>query len=245
MTDDIHVRCVLMDVEGTTSSIAFVHEVMFPYARVRLDGFLTEHWYESDFQKCLAQVAVGAEGTLDGVSQQPPGEALLRVVAHLNSLMDRDAKDTGLKLLQGMIWEAGFRSGELVAHVYADVPPALRAWRAAGLDLRIYSSGSVQAQKLFFGHTEAGNLLPLLSGHYDTTSGPKREAGSYRAIAADTGFRPVDVLFLSDIPAELDAAAAAGFQTCLLNRPGNAEIGVTSHPGIVSFDQLELHRTAG
>lgn len=136
--------------------------------------------------------------------------------------MDADVKATGLKQLQGMIWENGFHSRELLAHVYEDVPPALVRWNAAGKDVRIYSSGSIQAQKLFFGHTSVGNLLPHFRGHYDTTIGSKREALSYSRISEAIGIAPNEILFVSDIVAELDAARTAGFQTRLAMRPGNA-----------------------
>jgi enolase-phosphatase E1 len=158
-------------------------------------------------------------------------------------LMDQDIKSTGLKHLQGLIWEAGFASGELRAHVYDDVPPALKAWNAAGRDVRIYSSGSIQAQKLFFGHTIAGDFLPLLKGHYDTTTGPKKEPASYRAIAALYGLPSSEILFLSDIVAELDAACSAGMRTALVVRPGNAEgqsSAAAPHATITSFEQVTL-----
>jgi enolase-phosphatase E1 len=159
------------------------------------------------------------------------------------ALMDRDVKATGLKQLQGLIWQAGFESGEMQAHVYDDVPPALMAWNAAGKDVRIYSSGSVQAQKLFFGHTVAGNLLGYFRGHYDTTTGPKKEAQSYHQIVADMQLPAGEVLFASDIVAELDAARAAGLQTVLVIRPGNAPIPAESgppHAAIASFVELDL-----
>src|SRR5262249_52930599 len=160
------------------------------------------------------------------------------VCKEVTRLMDADAKATGLKQLQGLIWQRGFESGELKAHVFDDVPPALTAWNAAGKDVRIYSSGSVQAQKLFFGHTIAGNLLPQFRGHYDTTTGPKKEADSYRRIAADFKLPPSDILFLSDIVAELDAARAAGLKTALCIRPGNAPAQNSAgepHPAIENF----------
>jgi len=137
--------------------------------------------------------------------------------------MDGDVKATGLKQLQGLIWRSGFESGELRAHVYDDVPPALEAWRGAGIDVRIYSSGSVAAQVLFFGHTVAGDLRPLLNGHYDTTTGSKQEPASYLQIADAFGLPPAEILFLSDVTAELAAARQAGLQTALCLRPGNAE----------------------
>src|SRR5262249_37415562 len=159
-------------------------------------------------------------------------------------LMDSDAKATGLKALQGLIWQSGFESGEMKAHVYEDVPLALAAWNAAGKDVRIYSSGGVQAQKLFFGYTIAGDLLLQFRGHYDTTTGPKKEAESYRMIAADFGLPPDEILFLSDIVAELDAARAAGMQTGLVVRPSAVANSSTAgqassatHPVIENFAQ--------
>lgn len=153
--------------------------------------------------------------------------------------MNRDVKDTALKELQGMIWRSGFESGELVAHVFDDVPPALAAWTDSGLDVRIYSSGSIEAQKLFFGHTAAGDLTAYLRGHYDTTTGPKREAASYTQIAADMRLAPRQILFVSDVGAELDAARAAGMATALAIRPGNREAGgIMEHEPVDSFAEI-------
>jgi enolase-phosphatase E1 len=208
-------RGILLDIEGTTSSIRFVYDVMFPFVRRELDRFVDAHWEREDVADACAQIARDAGGN---VSAESPDQ----IKAEVLRLMDADAKATGLKQLQGLIWKDGFTSGELQAHVYDDVPPALRAWKTRGIDLRIYSSGSIQAQKLFFGHTIAGDLLPLLTGHYDTTTGSKKEAESYRKIAANMGLAPRDILFLSDVVAELDAARAAGLATALVIRPGNA-----------------------
>jgi enolase-phosphatase E1 len=155
--------------------------------------------------------------------------------------MDGDAKTTGLKQMQGLVWRHGFEHGLLRAHVYDDVPPALRAWNDAQRDVRIYSSGSIQAQKLFFGHTVHGNLLALLRGHYDTTTGAKQQADSYRRIAAAFAVPATQILFLSDVVAELDAARTAGFRTTLCRRPGNKEVAPKhGHPEITSFAQVEL-----
>ncbi|MGL4513861.1 MAG: acireductone synthase, partial [Lacipirellulaceae bacterium] len=142
----------------------------------------------------------------------------------------------------GLVWEAGFRSGELRAHVYEDVRPALEGWRAAGIDVRVYSSGSVHAQLLFFAHSEAGDLTPLVSGNYDTTTGPKREGASYAQIAADWGLATGSILFLSDVTEELDAAREAGLRTALVNRPGNASPSPAEppHPAVTSFAELVL-----
>jgi enolase-phosphatase E1 len=153
--------------------------------------------------------------------------------------MDGDVKATGLKQLQGMIWELGFRSGELVAEVFDDVPEALRRWRASGIDIRIYSSGSIAAQKLFFGHTRCGDLTPLLSGFYDTTTGPKRVSESYVSIAKDWRLMPGEILFVSDVPEELNAAIKAGYQTALAIRPGTAAIAdAHKHLSISNMNQI-------
>ena len=239
---------ILLDIEGTTSSISFVYDVMFPFVRRELDRYLAEHWDEPAMLAARDAIArdAGQPSFADWVA--PPGlpreEALKgqRLVRdEVLRLMDGDIKATGLKLLQGMIWEDGFRSGELKAHLYEDVAPAIEAWRKAGIEVRIYSSGSIQAQKLFFGHTIHGDLLPHLSGHYDTTTGPKREAESYEKIASDMGHPPPAILFLSDVAAELDAARTAGLQTALVTRPGNAPPpNDHAHPVIASFAEVAV-----
>lgn len=227
-------RGVLLDVEGTTSAVAYVYDVMFPFARRGLDAYLTAHWEGDTLAKVREHFAADS-----GAEVIASKDSLL---AEAERLMDNDIKATGLKQLQGLIWEAGFHSGELRAHVFDDVPPALATWRDAGHDLRVYSSGSIHAQRLFFGHTEAGNLLPHFTGHYDTTTGPKREAASYAAIAADWGLAPAEILFLSDVTEELNAARDAGMQTALVNRPGNADPTPTDppHPAIDSFAEVVL-----
>ena len=239
-------RGILLDIEGTTSSVRFVYDEMFPLVRRELDAFLKDRWNQPDVMAAAEQIARDAghaslPAMCSAASARDDWQAIELVRTEVLALMDRDAKATGLKQLQGLIWEAGFTSGELLAHVYEDVPPALAAWNAAGKDVRIYSSGSVQAQKLFFGHTIAGNLLGHFRGHYDTTTGPKKEPASYGKIAADMGVTPGDVLFLSDIVAELDAARDAGMQTRLVIRPGNAagqESTGGPHAEIASFAQL-------
>jgi enolase-phosphatase E1 len=208
------VRGVLLDVEGTTSSSTFVYEVLFPYARRELADFLRRRWDDPAVAHASEMIARDA-----GVEATPE-----RVRSEAVRLMDADVKATGLKELQGLIWQEGYAAGRLRSHVYPDVPPALRRWSEAGLDLRIFSSGSVAAQKVFFVRTEAGDLLSFFRGHYDTTTGPKREAESYRRIAAGMRMPPSAILFLSDVLQELDAAAAAGMRTTLVVRPGNASV---------------------
>jgi enolase-phosphatase E1 len=244
------IRGILLDIEGTTSSVGFVYDVMFPYVRKHLTFEVLTNWDEPDFIAAYEAVArdAGHESLTawlqtHRLSRDSPLRAADVVCREVIRQMDADLKASGLKQLQGLIWQSGFESGELLAHVYDDVPPALEAWNAAGKDVRIYSSGSVQAQKLFFGHTIAGNLLGQFRGHYDTTTGPKKAAESYGKIAADFGLRSGDILFLSDVVAELDGARDAGLRTVLIVRPGNA-IGQTNsgspHAQIASFSQLEI-----
>lgn len=234
---------VLLDIEGTTSSIRFVYDEMFPYVRRELESFLTAHFEDEKVVAACARIAqdAGAVHFSEWHAGQPRSGQLEKVRTEVLRLMDADLKATGLKDLQGLIWKKGFESGELLAHVYADVPPALKAWSDAGLDLRIYSSGSIAAQKLFFGHTEAGNLLPNFKDHYDTVTGPKKEAESYTRIAAEYGCAPQAILFLSDVVAELNAARTAGMQTGLSIRPENPPVEDTGgHRILKSFDEIQL-----
>ena len=234
-------RGVLLDIEGTTSSIQFVYEVMFPFARRELARYLAEQWGADELQAACEQIAKDAgyacfktwcettRAASDETARQLVREEALR-------LMDADMKTIGLKALQGLIWRSGFETGEMKAHVFDDVPPALERWKQNNVDVRIYSSGSIAAQKLFFRHTIAGDLLPLVKGHYDTTTGPKQQADSYQRIAADFGLPARDVLFISDVSAELDAARSAGTQTALCRRPGNADVAADhGHPEITTF----------
>jgi enolase-phosphatase E1 len=231
----------VLDVEGTTSSVRFVYDVLFPYARQELAAFLAAHWDEADVMHARELIArdAGAPSFAARAGGEVGEAGRRRVIAEVERLMDADAKATGLKELQGLIWRTGFESGLLRAHVYADVPPALAAWTTAGKDVRIYSSGSVAAQRLFFGHTEAGDLTRFLRGHYDTTTGPKREPASYAKIVGDMGLPAERVLFLSDVTAELDAARTAGLQTCLVVRPGNAPAPAEhGHAVVTDFGQV-------
>lgn len=226
---------LLLDVEGTTSSIAFVYDVLFAYAKAHLATFLDNHFDEAAVQSAVADLV--NETGCEGSPATPEGRSQL-VFAAIN-LINRDVKSTPLKALQGMIWRDGFQSGELLAHVFDDVPPALEHWAGSGLDVRIYSSGSIEAQQLFFGHTVAGDLTRFLRGHYDTTTGPKREQSSYMAIAADMGLPPRQILFLSDVGAELDAARAAGMATGAVIRPGNRPLeSLYDHECIESFTEI-------
>jgi enolase-phosphatase E1 len=223
-------RGILLDVEGTTSSISFVYDVLFEHAKKNVASFLAAHRNDP-------QVRTAALGLARGLGLTDEG--LTRLALGAVDLMNRDIKETSLKALQGMIWRGGYESGEIVAHVFDDVPPALAQWADGGVDVRIYSSGSIEAQKFFFAHTAAGDLTPSLRGHYDTTTGPKREAASYAAIAADMGLEPRQILFVSDVGAELDAARAAGMATALAVRPGNREPGgLYDHEAVSSFAEI-------
>ena len=219
---------VLTDIEGTTSRISYVHDVLFPYARARLEAFLAQRAADPSVRDALAEVAALAPG-------KPPLEAL-------HAWMDADAKITPLKTLQGLIWGEGFASGALTGELYPDVPPALRRWHAAGVRLAVYSSGSVAAQKLLFGHTQDGDLTGLFSAFFDTRVGAKREPASYAAIAHDMGVAAGDILFLSDVAAELDAARQAGLRVCQLVRPQDGT-QPSAHPSAADFHQVA--RAAG
>lgn len=221
------VKAILTDIEGTTSAVSFVFDVLFPYARQHLPAYLREH---ADEPAVAAQLeAVRAESG-------EPEAGLERVIEILLGWIDADRKATPLKALQGMVWQQGYQAGDLKGHVYPDAVAALRAWHDRGFGLHVYSSGSVQAQKLIFGCSEAGDLQPLFSGYFDTTSGHKREATSYRRIAAEIGLAPEQILFLSDVVEELDAAASAGMKTCGVAREGGDLAG---HHRVSSFDTID------
>ncbi len=237
-------RTILLDIEGTTSSISFVHDVMFPFVRREVAAFLSDNWDNAAVAEACNQIAIDAgHESLDGwAGDQATDKAQQELIRNeVTRLMDGDVKATGLKALQGLIWKSGFHSREMVAHVYDDVVPAINEWKSAGIDLRIYSSGSVGAQKLFFGHTEHGDLLDNFSAHYDTTIGSKRESSSYVRIASDIGQPANTILFASDVLAELEAAKSAGMQTVLSIRLGNAPVeGSHDHPSITSFGDINL-----
>ena len=227
------IKAIVTDIEGTTSSIRFVKDVLFPYARERLPAFVTTHADDPQVRHWLHDAAQEA-GLISATQQE--------IIDLLLGWIDADRKSTALKALQGMIWRAGYEDGEYRAHVYADVPARLRAWHEAGLRLYVYSSGSVAAQQLFFSHTDAGDLTPLFSGYFDTETGPKRDAASYARIAEAIGIAPADILFLSDVTEELDAAFTAGFETTLLARPP-ARCPVNGRHGCVAdFDAIAPER---
>ncbi|MGI3776003.1 MAG: acireductone synthase [Janthinobacterium lividum] len=217
-------RAVVVDVEGTTTPVSFVHEVLFPYARARLPALVRERAGEPEVAAALAEVARVA-----------PGRDALDVLV---GWMDGDVKAGPLKALQGVLWRGGYAEGVLRGRVYPDVAPALRAWRAAGVSLWVYSSGSVEAQRLIFGHSDAGDLAGLFSGFFDTGVGGKREAGSYAAIVEAVGVEAGEVLFLSDVAEELDAAEAAGVRACQVVRGEDGTVASGRHAAAADFAEV-------
>ena len=235
------IEAVLTDIEGTTTSISFVYDVLFPYAASRLDEYCSQTAPGPELAEALARLRrEHAEESARDARLPPFGPPFGNGTDYARRLMAEDRKSTGLKLLQGVIWEEGYRTGALRGHVFPDVPPALASWRAAGRRLRVFSSGSVRAQKLLFAHTEAGDLTPLFEGFHDTTTGPKREAASYTAIAEAYGLGAGEILFLSDVREELDAAAEAGMRTGLLVRPGNRPAEPGGHPVFRDFSEIPM-----
>jgi len=227
------IRFILTDIEGTTSSITFVKDVLFPYAARHLEAFLAHNAALPAVQQSLAET----RQTLlaEGAAQPPTDDDLYRALLHW---IETDRKHTGLKRLQGLIWQQGFEGGEFTGHLYPDVAPALQRWHNQGLRLGIYSSGSVGAQQQYFGHSDAGNLLPLFEAHFDTEIGHKREAEAYRRIAQALALPPDNILFLSDVPAELAAAREAGMAVVQLVRPGTAPD--PAYPQAPDFDHVVL-----
>lgn len=199
---------ILTDIEGTTSSISFVKDVLFPYARRALPAFVRARGQEPGVRRWLDAVATEHGAVCSD-------EVIVEI---LQGMIDEDRKHTALKALQGMIWSDGYDNADFSAHIYPDAAAQLRDWHAAGIPLAVYSSGSVPAQKLFFGHTDAGDLTALFEGWFDTEVGHKRDAGSYREIARRLDRPAGDILFLSDVVEELDAAREAGMRTALIDR---------------------------
>lgn len=223
------IRAIVTDIEGTTSDIRFVHNVLFPYARQHLAAYIAQHQHQqavsallNDLRSEIAQPAATPEQLVD----------------ILFSFMDQDRKSTALKALQGMIWRNGYLNGDFKGHLYPDVLPALQQWQAQGIALYVYSSGSIAAQKLLFGYSDEGDITPLFSGYFDTHVGAKREVASYRNIASQIALPASELLFLSDIRQELDAAQQAGWHSVQLIRDEADAVSV--HRQVNRFDQINL-----
>lgn len=226
-----NVKYILTDIEGTTTSVKFVYDVLFPYFRSHI-GELKGRMTQEDVQKAFRQtveLAVSLENKkLSSVDD---------IINTLYRWSEEDRKITPLKTLQGILWKNGYESGEIKGHVYEDVAPALKDWHEQGIELGVFSSGSIAAQKLIFGFSEAGDLTRFFSHYFDTTTGGKREMETYPKIASAVNLNPSEILFLSDIVEELQAADAAGFQTVQLVRPGTEAKWERT---ISDFSQIEL-----
>ena len=224
------IALILLDIEGTTTPIAFVADVLFPYARQRLHSHLEAHGDRPEYQSIVSRLrAEYATAQSDGErvpvwDDASAAASLASAVTFVEWFMDRDRKSTPLKELQGRIWKEGYERGEIAGEVFPDVPAALRHWNARGVQVGIFSSGSVLAQQLLFRHSSAGDLTGFIQRHFDTRVGAKGDSESYRRIAGAAALPSESILFLSDIPRELDAAQSAGMQIILVVRPGNAPV---------------------
>jgi enolase-phosphatase E1 len=236
------VDAVLLDIEGTTTPIDFVTQTLFPYARVGLADYLTSEWPTPELQADVARLRAehaAEERSSPDLPHWEAAEARLSAERYLLWLMDRDRKSTALKSIQGKVWRQGYETRRLIGQVYPDVPGFLKRWKERGGRAYLYSSGSVLAQRLLFQCSDQGDLTPLLDGYFDTSIGPKREASSYEAIAQAVGLAPHALLFVSDVVAELAAARAAGLQTALSIRPGNAPVDAAGYRVVTDFEALE------
>jgi enolase-phosphatase E1 len=223
------IQAIVTDIEGTTSSLSFVKDVLFPYARTHLADFVRQHQQDEAVRILLDDVSIIVGTPLD----------IEQSIDQLVAWIDADQKITPLKSLQGLIWNAGYQNGDFKGHVYADAVQALQQWHQQGLALYVYSSGSVQAQKLLFGYSEAGDLTSVFSGYFDTHIGGKRELASYQRIAEEIAVQPENILFLSDIVEELDAARQAGFDTRWLIRE-TAIPAQAAHVAVANFDAIRF-----
>ena len=230
-------NAILLDIEGTTTPINFVHEVLFPYSRERMNSFVAMHFGElrHEIEQLIDESSHDEKYTVP-VDPLEPGS----VAAYLEHLIDTDRKSTPLKSIQGKIWQEGYRSGELRAQVFDDVLPALELWNEAGKEIAIYSSGSALAQRMLFRHTNEGDLTSHISDYFDTNVGAKREPESYETIAARMGYMPREITFVSDVREELDAAASIGMGCVLIDRPGHPERSPElKYKRITSFPELD------
>ncbi|KAM7364228.1 enolase-phosphatase E1 [Cochliomyia hominivorax] len=243
---DFYVKIILTDIEGTTTSISFVKDILFPYAKEHTQKYLEETCGTAETKNIIIDLKnlPQYEEFLKETNRDKEQETEIKVISQfVNYLIDKDLKLGPLKTLQGYVWAEGYKTGNLKGHVYPDVPAAFKRWQEAGIKVAIYSSGSIKAQHLLFGQTELGNLLPYISGHFDTTSGHKQEKQSYVNIARALATDPKDILFLTDIVKEAETARLAGYQTAILSRPGNGPLtdDDKSHFTVVNdFESLKV-----
>lgn len=224
------IKAILLDIEGTIAPISFVKEVLFPFSKERMEEFVKENKDKPEIKQIIEEVKKieGKELSLE------------EVIETFKRWIDEDRKITPLKDIQGYIWEEGFKTGSLKAPVYEDAYKKMLQWKEKGIPMYIYSSGSVKAQKLFFGHTEYGNILNFFKGHFDTKIGNKKEKESYQKIAEEIGLKPEEILFLSDNPDEIKAAAEAGIKAIRVVRENDAEyIKDFPYPQISSFEEIK------
>ena len=224
------IQAILTDIEGTTTSLSFVKDVLFPYAYEHMQSFVVENRTNPAVAKLIDDVRYEVNN---------PVLSLSGAIEQLKQWTRDDKKITPLKAIQGLMWQQGYASGDFTGHVYPDAVAGLQGWHAQGLQLYVYSSGSVQAQQLLFGYSDAGDLTPLFSGYFDTQVGHKREIEAYQHITQAIGIVPEHILFLSDIREELEAAQQAGMQTCALVRENQATEGL-QHPWVENFAQIDL-----
>ncbi|CAG0913574.1 unnamed protein product [Notodromas monacha] len=231
-----NIDAVVLDIEGTTTSISFVKDVLFPYAVDHVEEFLVKNWNDENVQRLVKNLV--DEAKKDDYNMQVE-ETVVSIVNFIKLLVEMDKKVTSLKELQGLIWKSGYDDRSLLGHVFGDVERNLRQWRENGKRIYIYSSGSVNAQKLLFGHSVSGDLTSLIDGYFDTNIGQKRVSESYEKICESVETRPEKLLFLTDIPEEAIAAKESGYFVGILSRPGNAEVS-THFPVFKSFDEIVL-----
>ena len=224
------IKAILTDIEGTTTSLSFVKDVLFPYADQQMEAFVVKHRQDPQVAKLIDDVRLETGNAV---------LSLAEAIAQLRQWIADDKKITPLKAIQGLMWEEGYRNGDFTGHVYEDAVRHLLHWHELGLKLYVYSSGSVYAQKLLFGYSDAGDLTPLFSGYFDTAVGHKREAKSYQTIVEALDLSASEILFLSDIAEELDAAAQVGLKTCCLVRE-NQPTATLQHPCVKNFDELDV-----
>jgi len=226
------IKYILTDIEGTTTDILFVHKVLFPYSYQKLPDFVRANTDEPEVAACIRE----AKQTIEEEKQLDAN--LKQVIEMLLEWISTDRKHPALKKLQGMIWREGYETGAFTGHVYPDVAPQLENWRMHGIRIGIYSSGSVEAQRLLFRYTEYGDLNHLFNHNFDTAVGHKREVDSYKNIANKLNLNPEQILFLSDVEAELDAAKEAGMQTIQLVREGTR--AGEHHKTVSDFSKIHL-----
>ncbi len=232
-------KAILLDIEGTTTPIDFVHKTLFPFAKAKISEYIEQNFDAVNHEIEQLETEHKSDFTNQIYGRDFKKDSPESIANYLNFLIDVDRKSTSLKSLQGKIWQKGYESGGLKSEIFADVPPAFERWKANDKTIAIYSSGSVLAQKLIFQYSNFGDLMPEIDNYFDTQIGHKREVKSYQSIAAELSLKPQDILFISDVVEELDAAQAAEFETILIIRKGNKSITQeTNHQPIHSFDEI-------